>query len=89
MWTDQYDTNVQILGFPTADCEIFTRGSLDSGRFVLMGCRDGFLRYAVMVNSGLERRPLTKLISGGLPVPQQRLADSAVPLRELAAELAA
>lgn len=89
MWTDQYDTNVQVLGFPSADCETFTRGSLEEGRFILMGCRDGFLRYAVLVNSGRERRPLTSLIQGGLPIPQQRLADPAVPLRELAAQLVA
>lgn len=85
MWTDQYDTNVQILGFPSADCETFTRGRLEDGAFVLMGCRDGFLRYAVMVNSGRERRPLTSLIQAGLPIPAQSLADPAVPLRELAA----
>ncbi len=59
-WTDQYDVNVQVAG-DLASSELCLRGDMESGRFAMIGLRDGVLCGAVTVNNRKDMAVLRKL----------------------------
>jgi 3-phenylpropionate/trans-cinnamate dioxygenase ferredoxin reductase subunit len=61
-WSDQYDVNMQVCGWPTAEDEVTIRGDLDSYDALLVFKHDGLLTGAVGLNRGAEVRALRHLL---------------------------
>jgi 3-phenylpropionate/trans-cinnamate dioxygenase ferredoxin reductase component len=85
MWSDQYDTNLQILGLPdVADAHI-VRGDPLNGSFCWLGTRNGVLVSAALVNCGRERRALESMIDAGVSMDFTTLSDPHVALKRFSA----
>ena len=80
-WSDQYDENVQILGWPSASAEAVIRGDPPSGRFLVFAVEGTRVRAVIGFNSGREMRPARALID--TDVDTERLADPAVAFADL------
>jgi NADPH-dependent 2,4-dienoyl-CoA reductase/sulfur reductase-like enzyme len=61
-WSDQYDVNMQVCGWPTAEDEVIVRGDLQSYDALLVFKHDGLLTGAVGLNRGEEVRMLRHLL---------------------------
>jgi len=83
-WSDQYDTNLQYLGFATEWDELVVRGSLEARDFVAFYAKNGIVRAAVGMNRGKDVRRAAALVRSGAPVDVRALADEDVDLRKLA-----
>jgi hypothetical protein len=61
------------------------RGSVESRKCTYLALRGGFIRGALMLNRGGERRALTELIGKRVPVQDhlEKLADPSFRLAEL------
>lgn len=82
-WTDQFGSNLQVLGFPDPRHTVVLRGSLEADSwcaFMLDGDR---IAAACLWNAGRERRGIAQLMNAGIHVPGEMLADSKRPLRDL------
>lgn len=84
-WSDQYDTNLQILGWPRATDDVVVRGDVAQGRFLVLTLEGGRLHSAFSFNAARELRVLRKLIEVRAAVDPLRLADSSQDLATIAA----
>lgn len=84
-WSDQYDVQVQVTGWPDPDAQHVVRGDLAALDGVVFGVVDGRLVSAAGVRRPREIRRAAALIRDRVPVRAELLADPAVDLRELAA----
>ncbi|MFM0336152.1 NAD(P)/FAD-dependent oxidoreductase [Paraburkholderia fungorum] len=83
LWSDQYDCNVQSLGFFEPAYTIVHRGNIAAGSFAVLGLDpQGHLKSAVTVNSGRDMAALKRLVEAG-SLDVQQLADPSVSLRSL------
>jgi 3-phenylpropionate/trans-cinnamate dioxygenase ferredoxin reductase component len=84
MWTDQLGHAIQVTGVHEPGDEIVVRGSLSSADATVISLRDGCVTAGVTVNQSRERRHLERLVSARKRIDAGRLADTSVPLKELA-----
>ncbi|MCF8480977.1 MAG: FAD-dependent oxidoreductase [Rhodospirillum sp.] len=84
-WTDQFDLNLQILGFRGLGDQTVIRGDTKGASWCAFSVRDGLIVGACMVNAGRERRAVKKLMDERVPVELRDLADAKRPLRSLMA----
>jgi NADPH-dependent 2,4-dienoyl-CoA reductase/sulfur reductase-like enzyme len=84
-WSDQYDTNIQVVGNPAGGEEI-VRGNAGSGRFVTISIRDGEVVGGIAVNSARDMAMLRRLVASRKTV---RKSDMENPTFELKRSLAA
>lgn len=82
MWTDQYGTNMQIIGFPQAWDDIVWRGTTDDPSFIAFYLRQGSVVAANAFNAGREMRHIRRLML--LDVDEHELADPRVRLADVA-----
>ncbi|OGT85116.1 MAG: pyridine nucleotide-disulfide oxidoreductase [Gammaproteobacteria bacterium RIFCSPLOWO2_02_FULL_61_13] len=83
-WSDQYDLKLQIAGLSQGYDEVVTRGERDQGRsFAAFYLKQGRVIAVDAVNRPPEFMTGKKLITEARPVDKTRLADAAVPMREL------
>lgn len=82
-WSDQYDVNLQYVGYCPQWDRLIVRGSLADGRFSAFYLADGVLRAALAVNRPKDVLRAKKLIRGRKPVDADLLADQNVDLRSL------
>ncbi len=83
-WSDQYDLKLQIAGLSQGYDAVITRGDRDQGRsFAAFYLKSGKVIAVDAVNKPPEFMIGKKLISEGRPVDKVRLADVAVPMRDL------
>jgi 3-phenylpropionate/trans-cinnamate dioxygenase ferredoxin reductase component len=85
-WSDQYDLNLQYVGYASTGDRIVLRGNLESrsfSEFFLAG--DGRLMACVAVNRARDLAAARKLLVSGRPVSPEQLADDSVDLKQLAA----
>jgi 3-phenylpropionate/trans-cinnamate dioxygenase ferredoxin reductase subunit len=83
-WSDQYDTKLQIAGLSQGYDQVVIRGSTDSGRsFAAFYFREGQLIAADCVNRPPEFMFAKKLLSQNRSPDPLRLADEAVPIKQL------
>jgi 3-phenylpropionate/trans-cinnamate dioxygenase ferredoxin reductase component len=87
-WSDQYDQNLQYLGFAPRWDQFLTRGDVDARSFVGFYVTDGVVRAVVGLNRGREVRRSAGLIRAAKPVDPAALVDEDVDLKSLAAQLA-
>jgi 3-phenylpropionate/trans-cinnamate dioxygenase ferredoxin reductase subunit len=85
-WSDQYDLKLQIAGLSQGYDEVITRGDRDHGRsFAAFYLKQGRVIAVDAVNRPPEFMVGKRLITEGHVVDRARLADAAVPARELIA----
>lgn len=82
-WTDQFDSNLQILGFPGPRHEVIVRGSLEADSWCAFMVDGERIAAACLWNAGRERRNVAQLMEAGRTVSPAALADRSVSLREL------
>jgi anthranilate 1,2-dioxygenase ferredoxin reductase subunit len=84
LWTDQYDTNIQALGFFAPGQDLVTRGDPASAAFTLLGLdQQGRIEAALTFNNGRDMSALKRLAASRAAVPREMLADPARKLTEL------
>ena len=84
-WSDQYEHNLQYLGFAAAWDDFVVRGSLADRSFVGFYVKGGVVDAVVGVDRGKEVRRSAGLIRSRQPVDLRRLRDEDVDLRKLSA----
>jgi len=87
LWSDQYDVNIQVLGFPLQASHTVLRGTIDSRKFVMLHLTDDRLIGATLVNMGREMRPCKLLIESDRELDVEKLRDISQPLRLYAAQV--
>jgi 3-phenylpropionate/trans-cinnamate dioxygenase ferredoxin reductase subunit len=87
-WSDQYEHNLQSIGFAPEWDDLVVRGSKDERSFVAFYVKEGLVRAAVGLNRGKDVRRSAGLVRAGRPVATPLLRDEDVDLKKLIAELA-
>jgi 3-phenylpropionate/trans-cinnamate dioxygenase ferredoxin reductase subunit len=82
-WSDQYEANLQYVGFHTTWDALVVRGRLDSNSYLACYVKDGRIDAAVAVNRGRDIRRVMPLIRSRAIVDIARLKDEHVDLRLL------
>jgi 3-phenylpropionate/trans-cinnamate dioxygenase ferredoxin reductase subunit len=82
-WSDQYDVNLQMLGYTTPDKERVVRGSLDDRNFTAFFLEGDLVIAAIALNRGRDISATRRLIERRITVDRARLADEDVALKDL------
>jgi 3-phenylpropionate/trans-cinnamate dioxygenase ferredoxin reductase subunit len=82
-WSDQYDLKLQIAGLAKPGDEIVLRGDPGARKFAVFHLRDGAVAAVEAVNAAAEYLVGRKLIAEGARVPPGRLADTAIPMKNI------
>ncbi len=83
-WSDQYDLKLQIAGLAKPGDRIVLRGDPAARKFAVFHLRDGAVAAVEAVNAAPEYLIGRKLIADGAPVAPERLADTAIPMKNIA-----
>jgi 3-phenylpropionate/trans-cinnamate dioxygenase ferredoxin reductase subunit len=84
-WSDQYDYNLQYVGFHKDWDKLVVRGSLENRDFIAFYVKDGLIAAAIGMNRGRDIRRATALIKTRAAVETKQLRDDDVDLRKLVA----
>ena len=71
-WSDQYDTNIQIVGHPGGGDEI-VRGDVTNGRFTTLSIRDNEVVGGIAVNAARDMSVLRRLVARERPFTESIL----------------
>jgi 3-phenylpropionate/trans-cinnamate dioxygenase ferredoxin reductase subunit len=82
-WSDQYDLKLQIAGLAKPGDRIVLRGDPGQRKFAVFHLRDGAVAAVEAVNAAPEYLIGRKLIAEGSPVAPERLADTAIPMKNI------
>jgi 3-phenylpropionate/trans-cinnamate dioxygenase ferredoxin reductase component len=83
-WSDQYDLKLQIAGLARPGDRLVMRGDPASRKFAVFHLREGAVLGAVeAVNAAPEYLVGRKLIAEGGPISPERLADTAIPMKNV------
>lgn len=82
-WSDQYDLKLQIAGLARPGDEIVVRGGPQTRKFAVFHLREGAVAAVEAVNAAPEYLVGRKLIAEGAHVAPERLADSAIPMKNI------
>jgi len=88
-WSDQHGVNIQMAGLPEAGAKTVWRGDPAAGRALAFSLLEGRIVCATGFNAGGDIRMARRLIESRTPASAAALADTAVKLKDLAAERAA
>jgi 3-phenylpropionate/trans-cinnamate dioxygenase ferredoxin reductase component len=84
-WSDQYDLKLQIAGLSQGHNSCTLRGAPESRSFAAFYLKDGRVIAVDAVNSPAEYLVGRKLVSARAEVAPERLADTAIPIKEIGA----
>tara|TARA_B110000014_G_scaffold40075_1_gene26149 strand:+ start:43 stop:1257 length:1215 start_codon:yes stop_codon:yes gene_type:complete len=82
-WSDQYDDKLQIVGLSGDHDEIVTRGSVETGTFLLFYLKKGELIAVDSVNNPKDFLISKKLVANKLKISSDVLCDQSVDLKGL------
>jgi 3-phenylpropionate/trans-cinnamate dioxygenase ferredoxin reductase subunit len=82
-WSDQYDLKLQIAGLGSAEDQIVLRGQPSSRSFAVFRLRDGVVSAVEAVNAAPEYMMGRRLIAARARVAPERLADKAIPMKDI------
>lgn len=88
-WSNQYDLRLQTVGLSIGHDAAVVRGDVANRSFSVVYLRDGAVIALDCVNATKDYVQGKALVVGKLAIPADQLADASVPLKELAAALAA
>jgi len=83
-WSDQYDLKLQIAGLARPGDELVLRGTPDTRKFAVFHLRGGMVAAVEAVNAAPEYIVGRKLIAEGAKVAPARLADTTIPMKNIA-----
>jgi 3-phenylpropionate/trans-cinnamate dioxygenase ferredoxin reductase subunit len=83
-WSDQYDLKLQIAGLAQAGDALVLRGDPSARKFAVFHLRDGAVAAVEAVNAAPEYIVGRKLIAEGANVAPERLADTSIPMKNIA-----
>jgi len=83
-WSDQYDLKLQIAGLAQAGDVLVLRGDPSARKFAVFHSRNGAVAAVEAVNAAPEYIVGRKLIAEGAKVAPERLADTSVPMKNIA-----
>jgi 3-phenylpropionate/trans-cinnamate dioxygenase ferredoxin reductase subunit len=86
-WSDQYEHNLQSVGYAGDSDELVIRGSLEARDFLAFYLKAGVVRAVAGLNRGKDVRRSAGLIRSRRPVDRESLRDEDVDLRRLASNL--
>jgi len=87
-WSDQYQHNLQYMGFATEWDHLVVRGSLEERSFVAFYLAQGVVKAVVGLDRGKEVRRSAGLIRARRPFDPSLLRDEDVDLKKLATQAA-
>jgi 3-phenylpropionate/trans-cinnamate dioxygenase ferredoxin reductase subunit len=82
-WSDQYDSNLQIIGAPAVWDRIIWRGAPESGKFTAIYMNGERVVAGNSMNNARDIRSIKQLILNGTAVPDAALADPSTSLAQL------
>jgi 3-phenylpropionate/trans-cinnamate dioxygenase ferredoxin reductase component len=82
-WSDQYDLKLQIAGLARKGDELVLRGTPEARKFAVFHLRQGAIAAVEAVNAAPEYIVGRKLIADRAKVPPGRLADTAIPMKNI------
>ena len=82
-WSDQYDLKLQMVGLSDGYDGFVLRGAMQTRAFTAFYLRNGAIIAADVVNRPAEFMVAKRLVAARASIDADRLADEAVPLREL------
>jgi 3-phenylpropionate/trans-cinnamate dioxygenase ferredoxin reductase subunit len=82
-WSDQYDLKLQIAGLAKPGDELVQRGDPATRKFAVFHLRGGAVAAVEAVNAAPEYLVGRKLIADATPVARDRLADTAIPMKNI------
>ncbi len=82
-WSDQYDLKLQIAGLSRAGDALVVRGDPATRKFAVFHLRDGKVACVEAVNAAPEYIVGRKLIAEGTPIAAERLADTAIAMKNI------
>ncbi|MEX2393394.1 MAG: FAD-dependent oxidoreductase [Actinomycetota bacterium] len=82
-WSDQYDVNLQMLGYTSPDVDRVVRGSFDERDAITFYLRGDTIVAATALNRGKDIAATRRLIERRAHVDRAKLGDDDVPLRQL------
>jgi 3-phenylpropionate/trans-cinnamate dioxygenase ferredoxin reductase subunit len=82
-WSDQYDLKLQIAGLAKPGDRIVLRGDPGLRKFAVFHLRDGKVSAVEAVNAAPEYLIGRKLIAEAAVVAPERLADTAIPMKNI------
>ncbi len=85
-WSDQYDVNLQIIGYPSEWDTVAVRGTraLDGPRFTVLYLQNQVVVGANTINNGRDIRIARQLIVDRSRVDPEKIGDESVPLKDAA-----
>jgi 3-phenylpropionate/trans-cinnamate dioxygenase ferredoxin reductase subunit len=83
-WSDQYDLKLQIAGLAASGDVTVLRGDPASRSFAAFHLRNGAIAAVEAVNAAPEYMMGRRLIAARAKVAPERLADKAVPMKDMA-----
>jgi 3-phenylpropionate/trans-cinnamate dioxygenase ferredoxin reductase subunit len=82
-WSDQYDVNLQMLGYTSPDADRVVRGSFDDRDFIAFYLAGDRVVAAIALDRGRDIAAARRLIERHVSVDRKRLSDPEVALKEL------
>lgn len=83
LWTDQYENNIQFLGYSSDRNQHLTRRGTADGKWILFEKNAGVVVAATLINSGRDRRSVERLIVNKCSVPDDKLLDPKFDLKSI------
>jgi NAD/ferredoxin-dependent reductase-like protein len=81
--SDQYDLQVQMVGYAPVWDQIVLRGSIEARALAAFYQASGRLRAVVLINRVRDLGPARRLVAAGAILDPAQLADETVDLRRL------
>lgn len=85
-WSNQYDLRLQTIGHAPGYEQTVVRGDPDSGKWSLVYLRGGAVVAIDCINNARDYVQGRALVERGAQIDPARLADAAIPLRDMAAQ---
>jgi 3-phenylpropionate/trans-cinnamate dioxygenase ferredoxin reductase subunit len=82
-WSDQYDLKLQIAGLAAPGDDLVLRGDPGARKFAVFHLRSGAVAAVEAVNAAAEYLVGRKLIADGARIAPERLADTAIPMKNI------
>lgn len=84
-WSDQYDLKLQIAGLPFEADRQVVRGDVAAGKFAVFHMKGDLLQAVEAINAPPEFMAGKQLIAKRTPINVEKLADTSVSMKEVAA----
>lgn len=82
-WSDQYQLKLKMVGLSQGYDQLVLRGSTESDSFAMFYLKHGYVLAVDTVNRAPEFMLAKRLISERTPIDPSRLANDAIPIKEL------